>query len=349
MAGIVDTTLFGLIHDYFQVYLSKHRKCSAHTIRAYQKAIEAFLDFVTVKNGISLSAITFEMLDKKALADFLDDLEAQGCSTSTRNHRLTCIRSFFTYAAQVDSTTGIYLANISNVPAKKQEEPDIVKFMNEKALAALLEQPDALARKGLRDRFILLLLYDSAARLQELVDFRLCDIRPGKTPVISIQHGKGGKAREVPLMKQTMEQFQFYKQVFHPGEDDYSDRTVFYSLRFGAKIPLDSSTVRKLVSAYGAAARKTCRDVPEHITPHTVRHTRAMHLYQHGMDLTLLSQWLGHAHLDTTLIYAHADTEQKRKAIELATPKNSPLKRKLNARRYTVQDDETLKRLYGLK
>lgn len=79
------------------------------------------------------------------------------------------------------------------------------------------------------------------------------------------------------------------------------------------------------------------------------RHSRAMHLYQHGMDLTLISQWLGHAQLETTLIYAHADTEQKRKAIEQATPADSPLKAHLNAEKYQVTDDEMLERLYGLK
>ena len=201
----------------------------------------------------------------------------------------------------------------------------------------------------MRDRFILLLMYDTAVRLQELIDIRICDIRLGKTPVLTIKRGKGSKTREVPLMKQTVEHYLNYRQAFHPGEGDYSDCPLFYMTRRGVKTPLDSSTVRKLVITYGETAHKRCRDVPEHIHPHMLRHSRAMHLYQHGMDLTLVSQWLGHASLETTLIYAYADTEMKRKAIESAMPVGNPLIKKLNSKRYTVTDDEMLKKLYGLK
>jgi site-specific recombinase XerD len=104
-----------------------------------------------------------------------------------------------------------------------------------------------------------------------------------------------------------------------------------------------------MIYDYGVSAKKKCAEVPDNVHPHLWRHTRAMHLYQHGMDLTLVSQWLGHANLETTLIYAHADTEHKRKAIEAAVPDDSPLKSFTNADRYTVSDDETLKRLYGLR
>ncbi len=349
MGRIVDTTLFGLIHDYFKSYLPIQRRCSPHTIRSYQAVLEAFLDFTKDQRCISLSAVTFKLLDSKMLIKFLDSLETNGCSISTRNHRLNCIRAFFTYAAQVDPTTIIHKSDIFKVPIKKLSQSNIVKYMNEKAVAALLEQPDPLTKKGLRDRFILLLLYDTAARCQELIDLRLCDVKLGKTSTITIRHGKGDKAREVPLMKQTVEHFQNYRHTFHSGEGDYSDCPLFYMLRNGDKKPLENSTIRKLIVSYGQQARQKCIDLPEHITTHTLRHSRAMHLYQHGMDLTLVTQWVGHAQLETTLIYAYADTEQKRKSIEVATPANSPLRKKLNSDRFTITDDATLKILYGLK
>ena len=99
---------------------------------------------------------------------------------------------------------------------------------------------------------------------------------------------------------------------------------------------------------YGNEAREVCPEIPEIVHPHMFRHSRAMHLYQGGMDLTLVSQWLGHANLQTTLIYAHADTEQKRKAIELAEHSGSPTREKTSTDRYTVSDEEPLKKLYGL-
>ena len=99
---------------------------------------------------------------------------------------------------------------------------------------------------------------------------------------------------------------------------------------------------------YGREAQRLCPEIPDNVHPHLFRHSRAMHLYQGGMDLTLVSQWLGHANLQTTLIYAHADTEQKRKAIELAEHSDSPTKKNPSPGRYTIDDEETLKRLYGL-
>jgi len=349
MARVIDTTLFGLIRDYFKVYLPIQRNLSPHTIRSYRAAFDAFLEFTKNEKGINLSAITFKMLDKDMLGKFLDSIEAGGCSISTRNQRHRCIKAFFSYAAKVDPATIIHQAEIFKVPDKKLSEPNIVKYMSEKAIKALLAQPNPLTKKGLRDRFILLLLYDTAVRNQELLDFRLCDIRLGKTPTITVQHGKGNKTRDIPLMKQTVEHFENYRQVFHQNDDSYSHSPLFYRIRHGIKESLDSSTIRKLIISYAQSARQECKEVPERVTTHTLRHSRAMHLYQRGMDITLVSQWIGHARLETTLIYAHADTEQKRKAIESATPKNSPLKEKLSPSRFTVDDDETIKRLYGLK
>lgn len=132
-------------------------------------------------------------------------------------------------------------------------------------------------------------------------------------------------------MKKTMGHFENYVKIFHPNENEYSEHPLFYSIARKNLSALDESSVRKLVYTYGNAAKKICPEMPETIHPHMLRHSRAMHLYQHGMDLTLISQWLGHAQLETTLIYAHADTEQKRKAIEQATPMDSPLKNRLNS------------------
>ena len=112
---------------------------------------------------------------------------------------------------------------------------------------------------------------------------------------------------------------------------------------------MTEDNVRQLVRKYGKQAREICKEVPENVHPHLFRHSWAMILYQNGVDLTLISQWLGHSNLETTLIYAHADTELKRKALEQAVPDDSPLKEHLNATRYKVSDEELLKRLCGLK
>lgn len=348
MMKIIDTALFGLIHDYFRVYLPIQRGYSPHTIRSYQKALDTFLDFIKIKNHIELSQVAFEMMNANTLCEYLDSLERNGCGISTRNHRLAGVRAFFDYAAKVDPSTVIYFSEICKVPKKNAIKSEVVEFMSEEAIKALLETPDPMTKKGLRDRFILLLMYDTAARVQEIVNLRLCDVKKGKTPTVTL-FGKGSKIRTVPMMKQTLEYFEYYKKLFHSGSNEYSEHYLFYTSMHGEQRPIYDSTVRRIVYACGHAARENCSEVPENIHPHMIRHSRAMHLYQHGMDLPLISQWLGHAHIETTLVYAHADTEQKRKAIETATSGDSPLKMNLNADRYTVSDDDTLKRLYGLK
>ena len=109
---------------------------------------------------------------------------------------------------------------------------------------------------------------------------------------------------------------------------------------------MSDDNVRRFLNDYARQAHKTCLEIPERIHPHLFRHSRAMHLYQHGMDLTLVSQWLGHSSLEVTLVYAHADTEMKRKAIEAATSKRDDF---INSTKYTLDDDELIKRLYGLR
>lgn len=110
---------------------------------------------------------------------------------------------------------------------------------------------------------------------------------------------------------------------------------------------MSDDNVRKFLKKYGEVARMNCLDVPENVHPHLWRHSRAMHLYHHGMALSLISQWLGHSNLETTLIYAYADTEQKRKAIEKSMGRE--VVAGVDMPKYRISDEEILKRLYGLK
>ena len=128
-----------------------------------------------------------------------------------------------------------------------------------------------------------------------------------------------------------------------------TERPLFYVKRDGIPIAMCTDNARRIIRGYAGKAQLICPDIPDDVHPHLFRHSRAMHLYQHGMDLSLISQWLGHSQFETTLIYARADTEQKRKAIENATPKNGPLSVHLNSERFTITDEDTLKQLCGLK
>lgn len=348
MKKVTDETLFKLIHDFLVVYLPSQRGSSPNTIRAYRSSLEMLLDFAKQQNKIPFYKVSFRMLDEKVVAAFLDSLETErGCGISTRNHRLKCIRAFLKYAAMIEPTAVAHRLELLKIPVKKESKPVAVKYMSETAVKVLLAEPDATTKLGLRDRFFMILAYDTAARVQELADLRLRDIRLSKTPTIVLT-GKGSKTRTVPLMRPTVLHLNNYLDVFHYGESLLSEKPLFYTIHDGIPGALSCDGIRKRMKRYGITARERCGEIPENIHPHLLRHSRAMHLYQNGMDLTLVSQWLGHAQLETTLVYAHADTEQKRAAIEKATSQSNTLQQPPTSR-FDVNDDNVLKRLYGLK
>ena len=347
MQKLADELLFKTTYDYFRIYLPKMRKSSDNTIRSYQKTISALFDFVAKKRKKPLTELTFSMFSSDIIIGYLDEIEAAGSSVTTRNQRLQAIKSFFSYAGMANPALLVFKHEINKIPKKKDSSKNAVDYLTEPALKAVFDQPDVNTTKGFRDLFLMLLMYDSAARVQEIVDIRICDLTIAKTSTLLL-HGKGSKDRVVPIMQTTLMQYDKYMDTFHLGESPDSKEYLFFSERNGRKNRLDTSTVRKMIQKYGEKARETCPAVPEKVHPHLFRHSRAMHLYQHGMDLTLVSQWLGHAQLETTLIYAFADTEQKRKAIEQATPANSILKNKKSVKRFILTDDDLIRKLYGL-
>jgi len=348
---VADEILFRLFRDYFRFYLPKMRECSKHTIRSYRTAINSLLDFVKAEKNIALDKVTFDMLTDKVVVKYLDSLNENGNSASTRALRLTCIKAFFSYASEVEPTAVFNAGKIAKIEIGKEAKHKLIDYLSESAIKVLLEQPDPTVEKGLRDQFLLLLMYDTAARLQEIRSLSLRDITWDKEVSVTL-HGKGSKTRIVPLMKPTVEHLNNYLKVFHPlydrKENAYTDEPLFYVVQHSRRNPISDSAARKLVRGYGDKAKPFCSELPDIVHPHLVRHSRAMHLYQHGMDLSLLQQWLGHAQIETTYIYAYADTEHKRKAIEKSTAANNPLRSKNSAKRFTVTDEQTLKQLYGL-
>ena len=177
-----------------------------------------------------------------------------------------------------------------------------------------------------------------------MLDLRVCDIKTGTTASAILQ-GKGNKIRQVPLMGETIQHYEHYKRIYHPEENTLSTEHLFYIERRGVRQKMSDDNVRKFLEKYRIQAKKECPDIPDNVHPHLWRHSRAMHLYQNGMALTLIAQWLGHADLETTLIYAHADTEMKRKAIEKATNHRTPAP--IQPNRYVVNDEDVIRKLYG--
>jgi len=249
-------------------------------------------------------------------------------------------------------TAFLNASRIRKIPVANAPE-NIVEYMSEVAVEAVIAQANTATRKGRRDMFLMLFLYQTAARVQEILDISMRDIVLEDSPFV-ILHGKGQKARPVPLRKKAVEHLKAYIRAFHGDKSTQSpEQHLFYVTRNGANKRMSEDNARHLIGNYGDITKAFCAEVPENVHPHLFRylfrHSRAMHLYQHGVELTLISQWLGHADLKTTLVYAHADTEMKRKAIEQAIPEDSPLNEFCDASRFRINDDEILRKFCGLK
>jgi len=349
MSPVKDPSLFGLAREFLVSYLPEVRRCSPNTIRAYRTVLNQFLDFAAKAKGTWIGGVSFDDFTGERVLAFLSHVEGvRKCSVGTRNHRLNCLRSFLAFAAQMDAAAVSAKGSLDTVPYKNVGSRPIVKHLGEKALSALLAAPDADTPSGRRDRTILALMYDAAARVQEVANVTLCDMCLGQKPSLTLR-GKGGKTRVVPLMPNTVKLLLAYVAEFHPDAKANPRANLFFSKYNGVRNRMTEDNIRKIVRHYGTVANKSTPEVSEKLHPHTLRHSRAMHLYQNGMDLEILSQWLGHERLETTLIYANADAEMKRKAIEAATPADSPLGKHLKPKRMTISDEALIRRLYGLE
>ena len=343
---VQDEKLFLLIRNFLLTYLPVHRKASENTVTAYRTVLNQFLRFAADKQNIPMTSVTFEIFSYEMITSYLSKLTTEkGFSPATWNNRLAALKSFVSYASACYPEYIAVSAELSAIKAQKDNPFSKVEYMSEEAVRVLLAEPDATTRLGLRDRMMLIFFYDTGARIQEVLNVRICDLKLDSTPKV-VLHGKGNKVRIVPLMKDTSQHLKHYIAVFHEGESLASSQVLFYTERKSIRNPICDDTVRLMMQKYADSARVKCPQIPERVHPHLWRHTRAMHLYQHGMDLTLVSQWLGHVNLETTLIYAYADTEHKRQAIahalgDTAAPGVEPAN-------YTVTDEELLKRLYGL-
>lgn len=247
--------------------------------------------------------------------------ESQHLAAKTCNLRLTALKSFMEYGADEDITLVANYNEVRSVRGMKEYKKAIL-YMGHEAIATLLKTPKTDSKKGRRNRMMLILLYDTAARAQELVDLTLCDLHTTqvKTPFVTLT-GKGNKSRNVPLMEKTIAHLQRYLQEFHPHPNEDGKEPLFYAMRDGQPHALSTDLLNFLLGQYADQARSICSEIPEHVHCHLIRKTRAMTLYQQGMPLTVIMNLLGHENLSTTAnFYAFATTEMIHEAMKKTNP-----------------------------
>jgi integrase/recombinase XerD len=302
---------------YLRRFLTTHlaglRGCSPHTIASYRDTFKLLIVYLRDAQAIPPEKLTLDRIDAAAITGFLNWLEAgRHNSVSTGNQRLAAISSFARWMQSQDPTQLARCQDILAIPAKKQTHP-AVHHLTVEQTRRLLAQPDRSTRHGRRDATLLATLYDTAARVQELADLTARDLRL-EPPAMAALTGKGHKTRHVPLMSNTTAILADYLAEHHLDKPSHDDHPVFFNQH---RTKLSRGGIAWIISKYQARTGDP-QLANADVSPHTLRHSKAMHLYEAGVPLPYIRDILGHVDLSTTEIYARASTEAKRKALEAA-------------------------------
>jgi site-specific recombinase XerD len=296
-------------------YLAAQRNLSPNTIKAYRDVFTLLLRFCRDVRGITPEKLRLEQIDVSLVEAFLDYLEAERKSSpSTRNHRLATLHAFFRYVQAEEPAHMLQCQKILAIPLRRHARPTVA-YVSKEELAEILAQPDLRTSQGRRDTVLLSVLYDTGARVQELIDLSVGDVRLDPPAQLRLL-GKGRKMRAVPLMDNTVELLRDHLQENHLGSPEQFDKPLFQNTRHQR---LSRSGIRYILQKHLVRARSKLPTLDRTVSPHTLRHAKGMHLLQSGISLDMIRDFLGHVDVKTTQIYARANLEMKRNALEKIT------------------------------
>jgi integrase/recombinase XerD len=306
-----------LLQRFFIDHLQQHRALSPRTISAYRDTFRLLLQFAERHIGKTPPRVALEDLDAKFVLAFLDHLERQrGNTARSRNARLAALRSFLKYAAHYDISALQIIEQSLAIPMKRFERP-MLGFLSREEMQAVLEAPDRESWVGQRDRALLAMLYNTGGRVSEVLGLRIKDAVLEHSPCVHIQ-GKGRKHRSVPLWRSTAQHMRIWKRHLKPAAND----SYLFPNRGGTAMTRSNASQR-LALAVEAAASQYPQLRTRAISPHSIRHTTAMHLLQSGVDITVIALWLGHESPATTHMYVEADLSMKERALSRLQPANT--------------------------
>jgi len=312
--------------DFLSKYLPGERGMSSNTIQSYKTTFVLFITFMEQHASISIDKLCLRNITQERVVQFLDWVQAERkCGDSTRNIRLAALHSFIRYLQYEMPEHLNEWQRILSIRVKKTSQ-NAIGYLTVEGVKLLLSQPDLSTNKGRRDMTMLSLMYDCAARVQEVIDLTPAMIRLEKPCTAKIV-GKGNKARIVPLLDMQTDHLKSYLKEHQLLDRNLNLYPLFSNSR---KEKLTRAGVTHILLQYASMARKQePKLIPDKISCHTLRHSKAMHLLQAGVNLVYIRDILGHSSVQTTEIYARADSKQKREAIESAyksvVPKETPV------------------------
>lgn len=302
----------------FFSHITLRRGLSKHTASAYSDSFLILFRYLQETKGIKPNKVTFSHLEKESISKFCDWIEnSLGNSVSTRNQRLTAVHAFFRYVQSEEPSRLALCRDILSIRMKKHciKPP---KYLSADAMKAILSAPDSNDHAGIRDLAILCLLYDSAVRVQELIDLKLNDIIYAKPSTIRVT-GKGNKVRVIPILPETAKILEVYvtrHELSTPDAALFTNRSGRCLTRVG---------VSYILNKYVAEVKERSPElISISVTPHIIRHSKASHLLAAGVNLIYIRDLLGHSSVTTTEIYATTNPEFLQKAIEDSALKTTP-------------------------
>lgn len=260
------------------------RNLSDKTVEAYKQSIQTYLDFLSEQKSLSNEKVTFAVFSRAFLTDYVSWLKGKGYVPKTINLKLTAIRSFLKYCSDEDfELRGIYSEACTIKKQKEEKKP--IEYLQPKATAAILAAYDTKTAKHRRNRMMLIMLYDTGARVQELADLNVGSLHIGMDSPFVTLIGKGRKSRNVPLLNRTVQHMEVFLREFHPNNEE---RPLFYSLLDGKPHQLSTDSISLVLKTAADKARLNCPDVPMNVHCHMIRKTKAMDLYKNGVPLPFI-------------------------------------------------------------
>lgn len=304
-----------LVTTFFTAHLRAELGLSPNTVASYSDGMKLLVNYLCDKLGLAPEAIDIQMISPERVLNFLDSVQKERAnSTRTRNQRLAAIKTFFHFLAR--KVPELMHAN-ERIQAIKLKTTDHTPppSLTVEEVAAIIARPEPGTMMGARDKALLQLMYNTGARVQELADVTVADVRFDIPASVTVT-GKGRKTRVIPLWKETVEILNQYLEIRKRLGID--SKLLFLSSRGG---PMTRFGIGRRVDAHAKAAIATCPSLQGRtISPHVFRHTTALHLVESGSDIFVVKDWLGHAHIKTASQYVEVSMERKRKALEKVPP-----------------------------
>jgi site-specific recombinase XerD len=332
---------FSLVSEFLNIYLLDQLGRSKKTIKSYKDALTLFRRYINEDLQSSIGKFEFIDCDRDCILNFMEYLKRKGDIDKTRNHHLAVMKSYMKFATIKDISLQSYALEVINVQFCKEVET-IPPMLTEAGITAILRQP-VNNKKGIRNKTLMILLFDTATRIDEVLSLVLENIHLTKdNPYIKVL-GKGAKERILSLSDGCVKHLELYLSIYH-NSDSPNTNLLFYTIIHDNVNKMSESTVERFIQIYADIARMEVPEIPKHTYCHLFRSYRATQLYQDGVPLDVVSRLLGHENLETTRLYAKPSKEALKKAINSIEPKT-----KMSQIKKWKNKEDKLAHFYGIR